>query len=111
MRQLEVYYNDVKAGVLTELAQGGGYRFEYIPEYLASNFPHVSVTLPKSHSSYEDDRLFPFFANLLPEGTLRRLVCREHHVDENDLFGILYAMSGIDTIGAICLKKVDDERQ
>lgn len=111
MRQLEVYYNDVKAGVLTELHQGNGYRFEYIPEYLASNFPHVSVTLPKSHSPYEDDRLFPFFANLLPEGTLRRLVCRENHIDENDLFGILCAMSGTDTIGAISLKTIDDEKR
>lgn len=111
MRQLEVYYNDVKAGVLTELAQGSGYRFEYIPEYLSSDFPHVSVTLPKSHTSYEDDKLFPFFANLLPEGTLRRVVCREHHIDENDLFGILSAMSGVDTIGAISLKTIDDERR
>ena len=67
--------------------------------------------LPKSHTSYEDDKLFPFFANLLPEGTLRRVVCREHHIDENDLFGILSAMSGVDTIGAISLKTIDDERR
>lgn len=111
MRQLEVYYNDVKAGVLTELAQGNGYRFEYVPEYLASKFPHISVTLPKSDTPYENDRLFPFFANLLPEGTLRRIVCRDHHIDENDLFGILCVMSGVDTIGAISLKTIGDERR
>lgn len=104
MRQLDVYFNDVKAGVLTELAPGNGYRFEYIPEYLSSKFPPISLTLPKSHTPYEDDKLFPFFANRLPEGTLRRLVCREHHVDENDLFGILCAMAGVDTIGAVSLK-------
>lgn len=109
MRQLNVYFNDVKAGVLTELTPGGGYRFEYAPDYLAGDYPHVSLTLPKNTLPYENDRLFPFFANLLPEGTLRRVVCREHHIDEKDLFGILYAMSDTDTIGAINIKTVDDE--
>ena len=104
MRQLIVYYNDVKAGILTELTPGGGCRFEYVPEYLEGLYPHVSLTLPKTDIPYENNQLFPFFANLLPEGALRRVVCREHHIDENDLFGILYAMSDTDTIGAINFK-------
>ena len=108
MRQLMVYYNNVKAGLLTELTPGGGYRFEYFPEYLMGKCPHVSLTLPKTDTPYESDQLFPFFANLLPEGALRRVVCREHHIDENDLFGVLYAISGTDTIGAINFKTSDD---
>lgn len=109
MRRLIVYFNDVKAGILTELEPGSGYRFEYVPEYLSDNYPHISLTMPKTGIPYESDKLFPFFANLLPEGTLRRVVCREHRVDENDLFGILVAMSDTDTIGAINYKMIDDE--
>ena len=106
MRQLNVFFNSKKAGILTELLPGKDYRFEYYPTYVRSEFPHISVTMPKSDSPYESEHLFPFFANMLPEGTLRRVVCREHHIDEADLFGILYAMSDIETIGAVNLKKL-----
>ncbi len=105
MRQLDVFWNDIKAGVLTELTPGRNYRFNYNPAYLSGDSPHVSVTLPKSNIPYESEGLFPFFANMLPEGTLRRVVCREQHIDENDLFGILYAMADRDNIGAINLRK------
>ena len=109
MRQLDIMCNDQKAGVLTEQFPGKGYTFEYIPEYLRGDTPHISVTMPKKDSPYTSDSLFPFFANLLPEGALRRVVCRQHHVDENDLFGILCAMSGADSIGAVNVKEVNDE--
>lgn len=106
MRQLNVFWNDKKTGILTELLPGKNYRFEYYPSYVQSKFPHISVTMPKSDSPYESEHLFPFFANMLPEGTLRRVVCREHHIDETDLFGILYAMADTETIGAVSLKKI-----
>ncbi|MBQ9473216.1 MAG: HipA N-terminal domain-containing protein [Bacteroidales bacterium] len=106
MRQLEILWNGVNAGTLTELAPGKGYRFEYAPSYLAGSSPNISVTLPKKMTTFESDSLFPFFANMLPEGALRRVVCRQHHVDENDLFGILCAMSGADSIGSIDVKEV-----
>lgn len=106
MRQLNVFWNDKKAGILTELLPGKNYHFEYYPSYVRSEFPHISVTLPKSNSPYESECLFPFFANMLPEGTLRRVVCREHHIDEADFFGILYAIADIETIGAVNLKKI-----
>ena len=106
MRQLNVFWNDKKAGILTELLPGKNYRFEYYPTYVRSEFPHISVTLPKSDSPYESENLFPFFANMLPESTLRRVICREHHIDEADLFGILYAIADTETIGAVNLKKI-----
>lgn len=94
---------------MTEQSPGKGYRFEYLPEYLRGGNPHISVTLPKKESPYSSDIMFPFFANLLPEGALRRVVCRQHHLDENDLFGILCAMDGADSIGAVSVKEVSDE--
>jgi serine/threonine-protein kinase HipA len=104
-------YNDQKAGILTEQFPGKGYRFEYFPEYLREDTPHISVTMPKKNGPYTSEKLFPFFANILPEGALRRVVCRQHHVDENDLFGILCAMDGTDSIGAINVKEVSDEKR
>lgn len=108
MRQLDIMCNDQKAGVLTELFPGKGYRFEYVPEYLKGENPHISLTLPQKKSPYSSDTLFPFFANLLPEGALRRVVCRQHHVDEKDLFGILCAMDGADSVGAVNVKLNSD---
>ena len=109
MRQLEVLWNGVNAGTLTEQLPGKGYRFAYATSYLAGDNPSISVTLPKRRSPFESDSLFPFFANMLPEGGLRRVVCRQHHVDEKDLFGILCAMSDADTIGAVSTKEMRDE--
>ena len=52
MRQLEVYVNEVKAGLLTELNPGKGYTFAYNAEYVASDFPPVSLSLPKRTETY-----------------------------------------------------------
>ena len=70
MRQLEIMWNNVDAGTLTELLPGKGYRFKYAPSYLNGSYPHISVTLPKTDIPYESESLFPFFANMLPEGAL-----------------------------------------
>ena len=61
MRQLEVYVNEVKAGMLTELNPGKGYTFAYSAEYVASDLPPVSLSLPKRTDVYEAEHLFPFF--------------------------------------------------
>ena len=60
MRQLEVYMNNQKAGVLTEQRPGEGYSFRYDEAYLASGCPSISVTLSKKQQSYESPTLFPF---------------------------------------------------
>ena len=86
MRQLEVYVNDAKAGLLTELNPGKGYTFVYNEEYAVSDMPPVSLTLPKRKKAYESESLFPFFTNLLPEGANRKVVCREQRIDDKDFF-------------------------
>ncbi len=105
MRQLFVYNNDTFAGTLTEVERGGGCRFEYDTEYLASSLQGVSFTLPKRSEPYEAEHLFPFFAAMLSEGANRRYVCRSHHIDEQDYFGLLTAMAGADFIGAVNVRK------
>ena len=64
MRQLDVYVNDVKAGMLTELNPGKGYTFVYTEAYLDSDLPPVSLTLPKRKEAYEAEFLFPFFGGI-----------------------------------------------
>ena len=101
MRQVNVYVNDLKAGVLTERLPGKGYSFHYDPVYLSSDAPSISVSLSKRNAFYESSSLFPFFANMLPEGANRKVICRTYRIDEHDLFGILAAMAGKDFIGGV----------
>ena len=91
--------------MLTEIRPGSGYSFSYDPDYLASDAPPISVTIPKRNDSYESSSLFPFFANMLPEGANRKVICRTYRIDENDLFGILAAMVGSDFIGGVQIKQ------
>ena len=106
MRQLDVYVNQQKAGVLIEQRPGEGYSFHYNEAYLASGSPSISVTLSKKHESYESPTLFPFFMNMLPEGANRKVICRTSRVDENDFFGLLAAMAGKDFIGGVHIERV-----
>ena len=104
MRQLGVYCNDKIAGVLTEQNPGRGYVFRYDPDYLISNGPSISVTLPRRKESYVSAALFSFFTNMLPEGVNRSVICRSLRIDEEDFFGMLAAMAGKDFIGAVHIK-------
>ncbi len=102
---LYVYCGDVLAGQLTELAKGS-YVFIYDDAFLADNTtPPVSVNMPKSQKVYHSDVIFPVFANLLPEGANRSVLCRINKVDDDDLFGMLEMICGMDTIGLFVLKK------
>lgn len=104
MREIDVYYNDIKAGVLREQYSGRGYMFQYDGEYLKGDYPAISLSLPKRSEAYESSHLFSFFANMIPEGANRGVVCRTNRIDEKDYFGILAAMSDKDFMGAINIR-------
>lgn len=106
MKRLGVFFNDTKAGELTEERPGFGYTFQYCEDYLNTSLPPVSLTLPKRAQAYYCDLLFPFFANMLPEGANRRVICRTFKIDESDLFGLLYVMADRDFIGAVNVRKI-----
>ena len=109
MKQLEVYYNDVRAGILSEQHPGAGYSFQYDEEYLNSAMPPISATLPKQLEAYSSENLFPFFSNMLPEGANRRVICRNLKIDENDFFGLLEAMADRDFIGAVNVRRINND--
>ena len=52
--------------------------------------------------------ILPFFANMVPEGANRRMICRSHRIDEDDFFGLLTVMAGKDCIGAVNLRLTEE---
>jgi len=106
MRSAEIYRNNDKAGILSE--SDSGYTFKYDPEYYHDNSkPAISLTIPKIKMSYTSPFLFPFFFNMLSEGTNRALQLKQLKIDEKDFFGLLLATAQFDTIGAITVKPLD----
>lgn len=103
MRQLRIYNNNVFAGILLE-TDDRNYEFTYDFDYVNSSAPCISLTLPKQNETFHSEYLFPFFANLLPEGANKRFICRRHHIDEADDMGLLIFFSGKDFIGSITVE-------
>ena len=109
MRTGDVYVNGIIAGVIAE-EPGNGYSFVYDDRYYENpSLPAVSLTLPKTQKSYRAPYLFPFFANMLSEGSNRAAQSKLHHVDINDDFGILLATAYVDTPGAVTIKRRGDD--
>ena len=108
MRKVDVYYGDVFAGQLVELARGS-YEFIYDDAFMSDRgTPPVSVNLPKSQKVYQADHIFPVFTNMLPQGADRRALCRVKKVDETDFFGMLEMICGMDAIGKFVLKRPEE---
>lgn len=109
MRQGAVYVNGIFAGIISE-EPGQGYVFVYDSAYYGNpSLPAVSLTLPKRQLTYRSPHLFPFFANMLSEGSNRTVQARLHRIDEGDDFGILLATAYLDTPGAVTVKRIDNE--
>lgn len=107
MRQVEVLYKKEAAGLLTQL-DNGSFVFKYHNLWFYdTNKPAISLTLPKTQQEYKSKFLFPFFYNMLPEGSNKQTVCFENRIDTKDEFGILITTAKYDTIGAVTIKKID----
>ncbi len=109
MRKGDVYVNGILTGTLTE-EPGTGYMFVYDQDYFENPArPAISLTLPKSQRAYSSPHLFPFFANMLSEGSNRAVQAMLHRIDIDDDFGILLATAYIDTPGAVTVKNTSDD--
>ena len=106
MRQAQVYSNGVLAGLLTE-TDSGKYIFRYDDSFLIDEKQTaISLSFPKSQKEFSSETLFPFFFNMLSEGTNKAIQCQTLKIDENDAFGLLLATAHTDTIGAVIVKKI-----
>lgn len=109
MRTAEVYNNGILAGALIEEAPNH-YVFRYYDAYFSDlEKPAISLTLPKYQQEYYSDFMFPFFSNLLAEGTNLDIQSRYLKIDERDVLSLLGATAQYDTIGSITIKLIDEK--
>ena len=107
MRTVQVLYKNENAGRLTQ-QDDGSFIFEYEKSWVENTSkPSISITLPKRSETYQSKYLFPFFYNMLPEGSNKQVVCKYNRIDTNDYFSILIVTANNDTIGAISVIKMD----
>jgi serine/threonine-protein kinase HipA len=107
MRRAEVYRNNILAGILSE-ADNGSYTFTYDSGYYNDSLkPGISLTMPKTQLTYTSEHLFPYFYNMISEGTNRVVQSKQLRIDEKDYFGLLLATAQYDTVGAITVKQID----
>lgn len=100
MPELDAWLFGRRAGVLSQVE--GRLSFTYDPHWVAEGGPPLSQVLPVRADSYGHEEARSFFANLLPEGELRREVARRHGISARNDFALLGALGG-DTAGAISL--------
>lgn len=103
MRQCKVFVHDIEAGILTE-TEDGQYVFEYGDNYRGEP---VCLSMPVREQPYRSLRLFPYFFNMLSEGSNRNIQSSLLHIDENDDFGIMLKTAQYDTIGAVTVKPIE----
>ena len=110
MRQAKIYYKDDLAGYLTE-TDHGDYVFQYTADYVAK-YPNqfITFTMPVRNDLYKDNRLFPFFEGLIPEGWLLDIATKNWKLNPNDRMGLLLACCH-NCIGAVSVIPIDQEHE
>ena len=107
MRSAKVLFRGEQAGILLQ-DNNGAFEFHYHKEWVEdSSKPPISLTLPKTIEAYQSEYLFPFFYNMLPEGSNKQVVCHLNRIDQNDHFGLLLTIAKSDTIGAVTIIKIE----
>lgn len=107
MRAAQIYYNDILAGLLTE-SDEGEYTFIYDKAYV-KKYPKqfITFTMPVREQIYTDNRLFPFFEGLIPEGWLLDIASKNWKINVNDRMGLLLACCR-NCIGAVNVEPIND---
>jgi serine/threonine-protein kinase HipA len=109
MRTAKVLFKGEEAGILRQY-DDGAFEFHYHDRWVNDDKkPAISLTLPKSLEAYHSTFLFPFFYNMLPEGTNKQVVCQLNRIDQKDYFGLLLNTAKYDTIGAVTVIKMEQE--
>jgi serine/threonine-protein kinase HipA len=90
----------VEAGILQE-TDAKEYVFTYEENYHGEP---VCLAMPVMKEPYRSAHLFPYFYNMLSEGSNRQVQSMLLHIDENDDFGIMLATAQHDAIGSVTVK-------
>ncbi len=106
MQKGTVYNNHIIAGIISK-TNDTVYLFEYDDKYfMDATMPPISITLPKTKKIHTSTILFPFFFNMLSEGSNRKVQCRFLKIDEEDHFTVLLKTTSLETVGAITVKEI-----
>ena len=100
-RELEVWLFAERVGTLALI--DGRLNFRYASDWLSR--PHavtLSNSLPLQAEPFDDHHTRPFFAGLLPEGQLRRLIAQQFQVSSQNDFALLDHIGG-ECAGAVTL--------
>ncbi|MEB2776340.1 HipA N-terminal domain-containing protein [Algoriphagus sp. D3-2-R+10] len=107
MRKARVLFKDEEAGILAQY-DDGSFSFQYNDVWLGDmGKPGISLSLPKRKKEYSSKFLFPFFYNMLPEGSNKQVVCKLNRIDQSDYFGLLMITAKNDSIGAVRVLKIE----
>lgn len=73
----------------------GRLSFRYTPDWLSRpNAVALSTSLPLQTEAFDDHKTRPFFAGLLPEGQMRRLIAQQFQVSGQNDFALLDRIGG-----------------
>jgi len=105
MRQGKVYYKNYLAGIITETNEGE-YVFQYDEQYVKDHPKEfITFTMPVTNNPYTENRLFPFFEGLIPEGWLLNIASKNWKINKNDRMGLLLACCK-NCIGAVSVQPI-----
>ncbi len=100
VKTLYVFWED--SCVATLWRESSEWFLQYTPEWLKNTPQAISVSLPLQEEPHKGDKVRFFFANILPEGTIRTAITQKLGISEQNDFGLLEAIGG-DCAGALSL--------
>lgn len=105
MRKAKIFYDTIFCGILTE-TNDGDFTFQYNIDYV-KNHPNqfITFTIPVREGLYRENRLFPFFEGLIPEGWLLDIASKSWKINTNDRMGLLLACCQ-NCIGAVSVEPI-----
>lgn len=102
MKQGNVYFKNVLAGIIRE--DENGFTFQYDRDYLAREHAQpVSLTLPLREQPFVSQVMFPFFDGLIPEGWLLNVAVESWKINPRDRMQLLLTCCR-DCIGAVSIE-------
>lgn len=107
-RSLHVCWNSSLVGELTQDGARLSFRYDEVYRSTHGALP-LSRHLPLGDLVFDDSATRAFFANLLPEGDIRRQVARQLGVSAENVFALLEGIGG-DCAGAVSILHHDDIR-
>lgn len=109
MQKGKVYRNKIYAGLLSKVSDKE-YIFQYDKEYLGKDSSKaISVNFPLQEKEYRSNHMFAFFFNMLAEGSMKDLQCKQLRIDNEDNFSRLLKTTNMNTIGSITLEEIINE--